>query len=160
LAAWSDVDRRGRGLQVRVAGQVTAVVHHQMNRVAVAADKGPAPVVQAHAVLTAAAGQLEGPTARLQEQAVAAHRHRPGVFLVRGPHLTTVKAGADVDAVVRAPAEGVQLSLARLVLAEAGEDRLSQVRLASAFGLLAVEEVRRGADENAIIITLDGRGVI
>ena len=47
-----------------------------MERVAVAADVGPAPVVHAHPVLTAAAGQLERLAARVEEEDLAADRDR------------------------------------------------------------------------------------
>ena len=129
--------------EVRVAGEVTAVVHHELERVAVAADVGPAPVVQAHPVLAAAAGQLERLAARVEEEAVAADRDRLAPRPVGAADVAAVEAGRDVEAIVEAPAERVQHPLAGQVLAEAGEDDPAHVGLAVAVGVLEVEQVGR-----------------
>ena len=98
--------------KIRVAGEVTAVVHHEVERIAVAADVGPAPVVPAHPVLAAATGQLERLAARVEDQAMTADRDGLRVRLIGPADVAAVEAGRDVKAVVESPAERVQHPLA------------------------------------------------
>src|SRR5205823_3515878 len=144
-----DVDGGGRRLHERITREITAVIHQEMNRIAVVADESTAPVVEAHAVLSAAAGQLEIAGARIEKEALAAHRHGPRVRLVGAADVAAGMARRDVEAVVEAPLEGVEHCLAALVAVEAGEDRLAPAGL-------AVENVRHDADEDPAIPASDG----
>jgi hypothetical protein len=91
----------GFSLHLQVTGsaitKVAAVVHRELERVALAADVAPSPVVHAHSVLTAAAGQLEPITARVEVDVLAANRYRLRTRPAGGDNFTPVQAGRDVS---------------------------------------------------------------
>src|SRR5262249_13291651 len=82
LAGGSNVDGGRGGLDVGIASQVTAVVKNLMNGIAVLTNEGVAPIIHAHPVLTAAAGCLERPAARVEEEALTPQRERLDCLLI------------------------------------------------------------------------------
>src|SRR6185437_5764636 len=82
-----DALSRAGGAEIRIAGQVAVFEHHLLDVVAVGADELAAPVVEAHAVLGAAAGRREGPGPRIAGDIAAVDRHWGGLFVAGGNDL-------------------------------------------------------------------------
>src|SRR5262249_26677262 len=104
IAARGDPERGRRGFEIGIPGEITALVHDQEDRVVARADEGPAPVIRAHAVLAAAAGHLERLGARVEAEALAAHRDRPGVLPLGVADRAPPRARLDVAARFQPPA--------------------------------------------------------
>ena len=126
-----------------------------MDRVAVAADERPAPIVHAHSVLPTAAGQLELQRAGVEKKTLAANGDRFGILAVGPAYIPTSQVGRNVKTVVEAPMERVQHRLAGFIATEAGVDDLADGCCAVA-PIFAIENVRGGADEDAAVVASNG----
>ena len=125
LAVGSDVDSCGRSFDVRIPRHIPIVIHQRLSRNAVRADKLPAPVIDAESVLAAAAGQLElSERSRIKNESAPAYRDWLRVVqgLLDRFHVAAAEVGRKVKPVVEPPSNRVEMSLARFVFAEAGED--------------------------------------
>ena len=158
IAARGDPGRGCRGFEIGIPREITTIVHDQEDRVVASADELAAPIVHAHAVLAAAAGHRERFGARVEEEALAAHRDRPRVLALGVADFAAAVASRQVDAVVEQPTERVEQGLAADVTAEASEDDPADVRLAVAVRVPGVQDVRDSADENAAVVATDSRG--
>src|SRR5438034_692386 len=136
-------------LDERIVREITTIVHQQMHRIAVGADEGTAPVVEAHAVLAAAAGHCEFYGSRIEGEALPAHGDGARVGLVGAADVAATEARRGVEAIVEAPLKRIEHRLACVIAAEAGEHRL-------ALAALAEEDVRHDADKDAAVPASDG----
>ena len=164
LALGSNVDRRGWSCQVRIPCEIPAVVHDEMHRLAVAADEGSlVPVVETHAMLSAAAGRGDRHRSRFEQQMLPAHidRLHVGDFRSLNRHdLAAIQPARDVKPIVDPPAKRVQHPFARFVLAKPGEDFSAHIGLAVTVGVFAEQDVRRDADQDAALPACHRRRVI
>ena len=160
LAARQNVESRRRGNHGRVSRQKTGIVHEHLDRVAVAANENVPPIIHRHAVLAAAAGEFKLVGPWIEQDVEVARRHRLDVRPAGHADLAAVHSGGNQKALLGGPAEGVEMSLAGLVPAEAGQDHFAGVGFAVAVGVLHVDQVRRDADIDATVPTGQSGGIV
>ena len=116
----------------------------------------PAPIVDGHAVLPAAAGQFEVARARIEEEITALDVDRLRARFIAALDHPAGHIGGNVDAIVEAPLERIEHRLAGRIARETDQDDLTNIRFAVAVGVLEVTDIRHGTDEDAAVPATEG----